>query len=287
MQWATKQKGFTIVEILIVIVVIAILVTITVVAYTGVTQRAKALAITNSLNNATDAVKLDTLNGTAPSTLPSSVKPDKDIVISMTKPTGDASEFCINAYRISAFEVGSFDSESGQIRDYLCPGIVTGSPAGGSIPAVPLSKNLIALDFADWELTGSVTYDASTKELTFSGASGQAKSPWVRMAGSSTSTRFTYELFSTGSSVTFSPNAGVYSGSAYYAADGTTPATSSAGYTTNGNAQSVPLNAWTSRTWVVTTGPNVQYVRYNINLAPATYTSNNFKVRNPSIERNG
>lgn len=41
MQWAKKQTGFTIVELLIVVVVIAILAAITIVAYNGISQRAK------------------------------------------------------------------------------------------------------------------------------------------------------------------------------------------------------------------------------------------------------
>lgn len=43
MRMGTKQKGFTIVELLIVIVVIAILAAITVVAYNGIQNRAKAV----------------------------------------------------------------------------------------------------------------------------------------------------------------------------------------------------------------------------------------------------
>jgi prepilin-type N-terminal cleavage/methylation domain-containing protein len=39
--WAQKQKGFTIVELLVVIVVIAILASISVVAYNGIQQRAR------------------------------------------------------------------------------------------------------------------------------------------------------------------------------------------------------------------------------------------------------
>lgn len=47
-QWA-KQKGFTIVELLIVIVVIAILAAITIVAYNGIQNRAKASALASTL----------------------------------------------------------------------------------------------------------------------------------------------------------------------------------------------------------------------------------------------
>lgn len=52
MQWANKQKGFTIVELLIVVVVIAILAAITIVAYNGVTQRAKESVAKSSIATA-------------------------------------------------------------------------------------------------------------------------------------------------------------------------------------------------------------------------------------------
>lgn len=45
MKWAAKQKGFTIVELLIVVVVIAILAAVTIVAYNGITNRAKTSAV--------------------------------------------------------------------------------------------------------------------------------------------------------------------------------------------------------------------------------------------------
>lgn len=48
--WAQKQKGFTIVELLIVIVIIAILATITVVAYNGIQDRAKNSTAQSDLN---------------------------------------------------------------------------------------------------------------------------------------------------------------------------------------------------------------------------------------------
>lgn len=55
-QWAPKQKGFTIVELLIVIVVIAILAAITIVAYNGISQRAKNSAIVSAAKSTLDVL---------------------------------------------------------------------------------------------------------------------------------------------------------------------------------------------------------------------------------------
>lgn len=52
MQWARKQTGFTIVELLIVVVVIAILAAITIVAYNGIQNRAKSSALQSSASQA-------------------------------------------------------------------------------------------------------------------------------------------------------------------------------------------------------------------------------------------
>jgi general secretion pathway protein G len=69
--WASKQKGFTIVELLIVIVVIGILAAITIVAYNGVQDRtrfAKAQSDLSSLNKAILMYYAD--NGKYPSPTP-------------------------------------------------------------------------------------------------------------------------------------------------------------------------------------------------------------------------
>lgn len=67
--WAAKQKGFTIVELLIVIVVIAILASITVVAYTGIQERTKNIAIQSDISQVAKLVEAYAAeNGAYPST---------------------------------------------------------------------------------------------------------------------------------------------------------------------------------------------------------------------------
>ncbi len=51
MQWVLKQKGFTIVELLIVVVVIAILAAITIVAYRGIQNNAHDAAVQSDLSS--------------------------------------------------------------------------------------------------------------------------------------------------------------------------------------------------------------------------------------------
>lgn len=58
MKWAEKQKGFTIVELLIVVVVIAILAAITIVAYNGISGRAKDSAAKSDTANAIKSLEV-------------------------------------------------------------------------------------------------------------------------------------------------------------------------------------------------------------------------------------
>ena|GEM_PF-1291324 len=58
MQWAHRQKGFTIVELLIVIVVIAILAAITIVSYNGITKKASESMAQSSVEQAVKKLKL-------------------------------------------------------------------------------------------------------------------------------------------------------------------------------------------------------------------------------------
>jgi len=56
MKWVQKQKGFTIVELLIVVVVIAILAAITIVAYNGIQNRAKQSAAQSAVAQASKKI---------------------------------------------------------------------------------------------------------------------------------------------------------------------------------------------------------------------------------------
>jgi type II secretion system protein G len=56
--WASKQKGFTIVELLIVIVVIGILAAITIVAFNGVQDRSRFAKAQSDISNLNKAVQM-------------------------------------------------------------------------------------------------------------------------------------------------------------------------------------------------------------------------------------
>lgn len=280
----TRQKGFTIVELLIVIVVIAILAAVVIVAYTGIREKAQNVTLSSDLSAAAklmDLAKVNASDETYPASFPSDVKSSDGIVLQLTQ-TANNKSFCINAYRSSPYMVASIDSTSRTIRPYLCSGATTGTAVGGTAPTAPRGVNLAA-DVSTWPMTGGVSYNNSTNELVFAGA-GTAASPLIRV-DAPTSVALKVESIATTASPNQTPNSGVYFSSYYYAADGTTPVANTAGYTGNGNAQSIPLSVWTTRTWTTPAGPGIVYVKFVINSSPTTYTSDN-KIRGVTVVAN-
>ena len=89
----TKQsnKGFTIVELLIVVVVIAILAAITIVSYNGISDRAAQTALQAEIRNATQKLSLYGVDGTTefPATLAEAgIKSDKNTTYQYTTGSG-------------------------------------------------------------------------------------------------------------------------------------------------------------------------------------------------------
>ena len=83
-QWAHKQSGFTIVELLIVIVVIAILAAITIVSYNGITGRAQESGTASHLKDLIKKVELFKVeNGSYPPSIASITGAKDDDVYSL------------------------------------------------------------------------------------------------------------------------------------------------------------------------------------------------------------
>lgn len=163
-----KQKGFTIVELLIVIVIIGILAAITVVAFNGIQQRAQTTVLTSDLANAIKAIKVyHADNGSYPTTIPSGMKVSNGVGLSLAN-TGDVNTFCVNAQLTSGSNVTRmyFDSAGSDPSTGVCSGSTIAGSEFGTI-----KPNLISTpEFTSgWTMGLSVAGQAMT---TRAGAAG-------------------------------------------------------------------------------------------------------------------
>ncbi|MGB3946008.1 MAG: hypothetical protein WBK76_04205, partial [Candidatus Saccharimonadales bacterium] len=248
-----------------------------------VRQRSNQASLKSDLANAVKQMEIAKVNtGTTSyaTSLPAEIKTTAGNVLQLTS-VSDATTFCLNAYGKDGFTM-SYHSRNGT-NNYLCSGALIGSPAGGSTPAVPKNTNLVS-GFANWTTSGVMSFNSASNEMVCGSGIGSAISPLVRVDGAP-STRLQAESYSTAASPSFTPNGGILANSAYYAADGTTPAQSAStpSYAGNGNAQPATLNTWVPYIWDITTGPQVIYVRYQLQCSPSDYTSNGLRLRNPAI----
>ena len=169
MMSAHRQRGFTIVELLIVVVVIAILATITIVAYNGIKDRANRSSLSSSLANA--ARKMQTAGveaqGVYPTTLPTGVNPSPGVGLSLSV-TGSAGEFCINGTMNNGALNMYYDSTKGSSQDGLCSGApISGSETG----AMPINLIIAPESVAAWAIS------TSAGQLSFSSRAGTAGDP--------------------------------------------------------------------------------------------------------------
>lgn len=245
----TTRSGFTLVELLIVIVVIGILAAITLVAYNGVQQKATQAMLDSDLTQASKAVVLyQTENGALPASL---------ATVNISNGNGVTYDYGAQstAYCISA--------TSNSMSRYVAS---NSQPSTGDCSAA----------FVKWSPSGAVSYDPNSNEIILStSGSGNAISPLIPTNGKASAT-ITLQMYAT----IASPNGGTgkscaYLSSAYYASDGVTPVKNSAGYTGNGNAGCYALSSWATHTWTTPTGSGVAYVKFILNNAPTSYTSDN------------
>ena len=90
---------------------------------------------------------------------------------------------------------------------------------------------------SNWNVSGTgLSYDASDDSFIASASStGMRSSPLIDVDGAS-SIKIRVDSYATMPWPNGSPHSRVYYGTYYYQADGTTPATNTYGYTSNGNA---------------------------------------------------
>ncbi len=147
-----------------------------------------------------------------------------------------------------------------------------------------LTENLCP-GFQFWELGGSaeVTPDGV---LHLNAYGDYARSPLIRVDGAARWT-FSAEYYAEEPGPVFGSNpdgtdASRLLNSSYYAEDGITPATNSAGYTSNGDAEAFPVGVWSESSWSGDGGPDVAFIRIQIQ-SSSSWTSPRYSVRRPSM----
>lgn len=279
-----SKSGFTIVELLVVIVVIGILAAITIVSYTGITQKAGAVALTSDLSNTRTVFEMyNVTNGSYPTDISTTTaKASKNVVLQSAVTSGG--RFCVNAYSLTDPTLRkSWDSVAG-LQDGLCDGVTIGSPIGGTVPLAARGINLVP-DFSRWTLSNGATYNTVTRELSL-GVNGSAVSPLVRVDRPAV-IDVGGDLYATTASPNslIAPKGGYQTGTNYYASDGVTPVMNSDGYTGNGCAHDVNLSTWNlaDTRCVYTGGSLVVYMQYNFIGSWGGNSSPDLKVRSPLL----
>lgn len=186
---AGKQRGFTIVELLIVIVVIAILAAITIVAYNGIQQRARTSSVTTTLNQYAKKIALSQVDnsGQYPAALADIGLADTDTVAFQYTSDNSVSPatYCLTA--TSGTLTYYVSSTSSTPQSGVCTGynMLAWSKKPGSTPPVPTA----VVDTSVFRTTtesmrfGPNTVGQLVQGSPFSGTAGQTVytvSLWVK-----------------------------------------------------------------------------------------------------------
>jgi prepilin-type N-terminal cleavage/methylation domain-containing protein len=145
------QKGFTIVELLIVIVVIGILAAITIVAYNGIQERARASTVSAALSQV--ANKLAVYQVDYPDVYPADktaleaigIKDTSDISYQYTRTNSTPNTYCITATTgITSYKISNANTTPQQ-------GGCAGHGVGGAAPVTNLATNpSVEIDSTNW-----------------------------------------------------------------------------------------------------------------------------------------
>lgn len=128
-----QQRGFTIVELLIVIIVIGILAALTLVAFNGLSARADKASMVSDLNNVHKLVEnYRAVNGSLPTSLSqlsegSGYTASKDSSVQISSTGGTNPSYCITVTRKDQYM--NFNSTSGATSDSYCTGHGPVAPA--------------------------------------------------------------------------------------------------------------------------------------------------------------
>lgn len=125
MKWVNKQRGFTIVELMIVIAVIAILAIIVIVGYNGIQDRARTSAVQASLKEANDKIRLANLdtNGSYPTSASAAgIRDTADVTYQYTSDNNASPRtYCLTAtyQRTTSYYI---KGDGGDMTAGICPG---------------------------------------------------------------------------------------------------------------------------------------------------------------------